>query len=482
MIKRFLTVSVLFMGAVVLSGCSTNPATGQSQFTALMSPAQENKVGAEEHQKILKEFGLYQNKSLQSYVNRIGQAVVMNTERKDVQYKFFVLDSPIVNAFALPGGYIYLSRGLVSLANSEAEMASVLAHEAGHITGRHSAERYSRGVVTSLGAAIISTAVGSSGISQALGLGSNLYLKSYSRGQESQADSLGIRYLSRAGYDPDAMSAFLYNLQAESAIQAKIADKKKKSAGYFSTHPATSDRVAKTIAEARAYPQTELWKYNEHLRMIDGMVYGDSVEQGLIRGQDFIHPKIGFKFSVPNGYRLVNGSTQVAAAAKSGALIVFDMVNNKNGFSPMRYLKEVWRKGEPVSGAQDITVNGMSGASASVQGAVNGKAMQIRLIAIKWSDNRMVRFQVAIPNNATQGQIDALRRSTYSYKRLTNAEKQKYRPYRIKAVKGRSGDTVVSMAAEMAHDNFKEERFRVLNGLKPRDKIQVNRLYKIVVE
>ena len=139
----FTVLSLLLMP--LLGACSTNPATGQQQFTALMSPQQEVQVGASEHQKIVKQFGLYQNASLTSYVNEVGKRVTTDTERPDVNYTFYVLDSPIVNAFALPGGYIYLSRGLISLANSEAEMAAVLAHEAGHITGRHSAERYSRG-------------------------------------------------------------------------------------------------------------------------------------------------------------------------------------------------------------------------------------------------------------------------------------------------------------------------------------------------
>jgi len=206
----------------VLAGCTTNPATGEQQFAALMSPQQEVRVGAEEHEKVIKQFGLYNDPALVNYVGEIGRRVTRNTERPDVQYKFFIVDSPIVNAFALPGGYIYVSRGLLALANSEAELAAVLAHETGHIPGRHSAERYSRGVVTSLGAAVLAAAIGNDTASQALGVGSDLFLKSYSRGQENEADSLGMRYLSRAGYDPKAMAAFLANLQEESALQTRI--------------------------------------------------------------------------------------------------------------------------------------------------------------------------------------------------------------------------------------------------------------------
>jgi predicted Zn-dependent protease len=172
-LPRALILCTLFFG-----GCSTNPATGNRQFTALMSPAQEIQIGASEHQKIVKQYGLVDDPKLKAYVEEAGRKVTVDTERPDVEYKFFILDSPIVNAFALPGGYIYISRGLLALANSEAEMASVLGHEAGHITGRHSAERYSRGVVTTLGASILSAAIGSAGASQAIGLGTNLYLSS----------------------------------------------------------------------------------------------------------------------------------------------------------------------------------------------------------------------------------------------------------------------------------------------------------------
>ena len=218
-IKTFLSLGLLTLFILPLNACSTNPATGRTQFAALMSPQQENQVGAEEHPNIIAEFGEYDNARVQTYVRQVGARVTRNTERPDVDYKFYVVDSPIVNAFALPGGYIYISRGLLAVADSEAELAAVLGHEAGHITGRHSAERYSRGVVTQLGAGILAAAVDSAGVSQALGLGSDLYLKSYSRSQENEADTLGIRYLAQNGYDPSAMTSFLENLQNASALR-----------------------------------------------------------------------------------------------------------------------------------------------------------------------------------------------------------------------------------------------------------------------
>ncbi|MGH1376507.1 MAG: M48 family metalloprotease [Alphaproteobacteria bacterium] len=485
MIKRFFYIFSVFACSALLTGCSTNPATGKQQFTALMSPQQEVQVGAQEHKKIIGQYGLYNDKNLQSYVSQVGKRVVKDTERTDVQYKFYLLDSPIVNAFALPGGYIYISRGLLALANSESEMASVLAHEAGHITARHSAERYSHSVVTSLGAMILSTAIGSSGASEALGVGSNLYLSSYSRGQENQADSLGIRYLSRSGYTPKAMSAFLQNLNADKQLDSQLDGKKgqqDKAASYFSTHPATADRVNKTVVEARQYPQGGDVREEAYIRRLNGMVYGDSAKQGFVRGQTFYHPEIGFKFSVPNGFKITNQPSRVIGSSKDGTLVIFDMISNKNGYSPMRFMKDEWAKGKPVDGAENITINGMSAATSSIVGSVNGQQAHVRLVAIRWAKDRIARFQVVYPSGTSSNVLSALKKSTYSFKRLGASEKKSLKPYRVKIVTAQRGDSVGSLARKMVFDDYREERFRVLNGLAPRDGLKAGRAYKIVVK
>jgi len=483
MIKRYLQLFSFFVSLQMLAGCSTNPATGDNQFTAFMSPAQENQIGAQEHKKVIKEYGLYKDKNLQNYVSGVGHKVVKYTERGDVRYKFYLLDSPVVNAFALPGGYIYVTRGVMALSNSEDELAAVLGHEAGHVTARHSAERYSRGVATTLGATILSSVIDSSGVSQALGLGSDLYLKSYSRGQESQADTLGIRYLTKAGYAPNGMAAFLSNLQADSALQASLdGNKSKNTNSFFSTHPGTAERINKTIIEARQYKQQGIINHEGHLRMIDGMVYGDSAAQGFVRGQSFIHPALGFKFSVPNGYKLINQPSQVVAKNKNGGAIIFDFAPNKDGLDPLRFLNNVWLKGEPSTNSQPIVINGMKAATTSVRGSANGRAVNIRLIAIQWSANQIARFQVIVPPNASTAQLNALKTSTYSFNRMSKGEKASLRPYRIKVITARSGDNVTSLSRRMAQKDNKERRFRVLNGLKPNDRIVSGRLYKIVVE
>lgn len=445
-----------------------------------MSPQQEIAVGREEHPKILKEFGYYDDKDVQSYVSDIGRKVVVDTERPDVTYTFTVLDSPVVNAFALPGGYIYLTRGLLALANSEAELAAVLAHEAGHITGRHSAERYSRSVVTSLGASVLAAAIDQSTASQALGVGSELYLKSYSRDQEHEADTLGIRYLSKTGYDPIAMTSFLSSLQSSSVLEAKIVGEKAQQASYFSTHPATMDRVQKTVSEAKAAGQGGRIARDEYLRNIQGVIYGDSASHGFVRGKHFIHPELGFKFSVPESFRLINQSAQVIAVSKStGSVIVFDMARNEAGQDARTYLTQSWMKGE-VADAENISINGMNAATASFRGAINNTAMTIRVVAVEFSPNQFVRFQIGIPNNANTQLVDELKRSTYSFKKLGAAEKAKYKPYSIHLVTAKAGSTIESLSRQMVFEDLKQERFMVLNGLLPNEAILSGKSYKVI--
>lgn len=475
---------MLCLGAVVLlSACSTNPATGESQFTALMSPAQENQVGAQEHQKVMKTYGVPENsQTLQNYVAQVGQAVSRQTERPDVHYTFTLLDSPMVNAFALPGGYVYVTRGLMALANSEAELAGVMAHEIGHITGRHSAERYSHGVLTSLGAIAISAALDSSAASQALGVGSELYMTSYSRKQESQADDLGIRYLHNAGYDTFAMASFLNALDQESNLSA--AEKgQSNSVNYFATHPKTADRVQQALMTAGSYPQNQkLQRRNEYLQLLSGMTYGDSERQGFVRGQTFWHPQMDFTFSVPDGFVISNQPSQVIASSKStGALIILDAVANTRNLEALAYIED-WVQDKPAEQIEALEINGKPAATASLPGAVQGQPVTIRLVAVNWAPGKIFRMQIAIPQKAGTALVNDLKRTTYSLRTMTTAEKQSVRPHRLQIVTAAAGDTVASLAGQMVTDRNREMHFRVLNGLEPSAGIVPGQMYKIVTE
>jgi predicted Zn-dependent protease len=270
-----------------LAGCSTNPATGENQLN-FISSKQEERMGAKEHDKIIKLFGEVENPRIKRYVSEVGARLAANTERSDVRYKFFVLDSSMVNAFALPGGYVYITRGVLALANSEAELAAVLAHEIGHITARHSAERYSQNILASIGTLAVALATDSPDATRAANLGSNLFLKSYSRSQEHQSDELGIRYLNKANYDGFAMAGFLKSMDATLKLDSLIKGKKQAPVSYFSTHPQTEDRVSRASSIATSYSKGMAKENREsYLNIVNGMDYGDSAKQGFLLGRTF---------------------------------------------------------------------------------------------------------------------------------------------------------------------------------------------------
>lgn len=317
---------------------------------------------------------------------------------------------------------------------------------------------------------------------QALGLGSNLYLSSYSRGQEHESDTLGIRYLARAGYDTRGMSRFLSSLQSESALSAQLAGRSANEAGYFSTHPATSGRVTKTINEAAEYPQSQpVLARDRYLSMIDGLLYGDSPAQGFVRGTEFIHTGLGFSFSVPDGFNITNQPAQVIATGAGGSAVIFDMVSAQ-GVNPVNYIRNVWmRENSNIQGLERITVNGLPAATASFPGQVQGRAVTIRVVAVAFN-NQIARFQYAIPRGSSAALLEDIKRSSYSFKALSPAQKRSVKPYRVKLVTARAGDSAATMARRMPFERANEERFIVLNGLVPGESLIAGRQYKIISE
>jgi predicted Zn-dependent protease len=482
--KPVIVLAVAFIALNSLAGCSTNPATGENQFAALMSPQSEAGVGAEEHQNILREFGgVVKDQALQAYVTRVGQRLAKNTERTDVNYQFFVLDSPVVNAFSLPGGYVYVTRGVLALANSESQLAAVLAHEIGHVTARHAAERYSHGVLTSLGAAAIGAAVGSSAATQVANLGSDLYITSYSRKQETQADELGVRYLYRAGYDTQGMTQFLGELARYSALEAQE-NGTQEGMSYFSTHPQTAERVTETAQQAAQYPANAKEIGREaYLHAIDGMLYGDNADQGFVRGNAFFHPQMGFAFTAPEGYLIVNNSQAVMVRSKNGDVVaLFDTAANPKAEDPMTYMTHLWMKGEKLTGAENITISSRAAATGEFPGVLNGRAMIIHLVAVQWTSTTVFRFQMARPADSGAEVQNDLKRLAESLRPVTEKERQSMRPWRIRLVSAKAGDTVVSLTQSSPLQNLREQRFRAINGLDAGENVSVGQIYKVIEE
>ena len=469
--------------AAALAGCSVNPATGGQSFTAFMSPAEEQRVGAREHPRIVEQFGgAYEDANVTAYVSAIGRDLARVSDRPDLQFTFTVLDSKIVNAFALPGGYIYVTRGLVALANSEAELAGVIAHEIGHVTARHAAQRYSKSVVAGIGAAVLG-ALGGEAVANVAQIGTGLYLSAYSRDQEYQSDLLGVRYMSGAGYEPRAMPSFLRSLQSYSAFQARLRGDGGGGFNLLATHPRTADRVAAAIDAAVAQDSRgSRVGADEHLRRIDGLVFGGSERQGFVRGRNFVHPRLRFRFTVPPGFELMNSSQQVVARDADGSVILFDAAGRTAAGSMVAYLRDVWATNVALGELEAIDVNGMAAATGWTRVTSGRSALDVRLVAIRFDPQRTFRFMFLTPPQATVNLSRELRSTTYSFQRLSSRQAAQFRPRRIRIRAVARGETVAALARRLAVDGDHEAWFRTLNGLTPTEQPAPGRLVKIVAE
>lgn len=493
-------LTLLLAVSVVLAtpACTTNPATGASSFTAFMSPADEKRVGAEEHPKLVQQFGgSYDQAALSAYVTRVGQSLARFAEVQDVPYTFTVLDDDDINAFALPGGYVHVTRGLLALASNEAELAGVLGHEIGHITARHAAQRYSSATAANLGIGILSVLGAVAGLppslTQATGsglqTGAAIYLQSYSRDQEMEADRLGIRYMTRAGYDPEAMVTFFRKLDAWTRHEAMLtgdsaaADR----LDIMASHPRTADRVqqAAQLAGATRAPGEEL-DQGQYLKAIDGMLFGDSPNQGFRRGRDFIHPGLRIAFQVPEGFVLKNTSEQVAAVGPGGAVIVFDTEQRaevaRRVPDMQTYLARVWASNVRLSGVQRLDIDGNEAATGAARLRTSSGVVDVRLVAIRGGADRIWRFAFIAPPDVAQRFQGDFQETVRSFHRLSAQQAAAAKPWRISVVTVGAGDTPARLAERMAVDQSRLETFLVLNGLNTDSKLAPGQQVKIVTQ
>lgn len=477
---------LLLAAPTALGGCTVNPATGERAFTGFMSEQDELRAGREAHAQILEEFGgPYDNPELARYVSSIGRLLASTSERPDRDFTFTIIDSPIMNAFATPGGYVYVTRGLLALAGNEAELAGVLAHEIGHITGRHAAQRYSKAVLANLGLVGLGIATGSGELVNLAGAGAALYLQGYSREQEFEADLLGVRYLARATYDPEAMASFLEKMEAYARLQAQIEGRPEAAdaVSLMSTHPRTADRVRRAIkAAGGAQVANPLLERDLYLDKIDGLLFGDDPKEGLIRGRAFAHPVLRFAFEVPQGFQLYNGRNHVTARGPQGAAIIFDRAPRPPSGSLPRYLAETWGRNIALEAVEPLQVNGMEAATGLARVQTSQGPTDIRLVAVRYDPGTVYRFVFVTPPALTDRLATELQRTTYSFRKLSEREAAALRPQRLRVVTVQPGDSVASLARRLPFDNLREERFRVLNGLRPGQEVRPGDRVKIVVE
>ena len=460
-----------------------------TQLFAAPRPAGDAQRGEEMHAQVLAQFGgAYTEPKVAEYVAKLGYDLAQHSDQAEEHWRFTVLDTPIVNAFAFPGGYVYVTRGLLALADDEAELAGVLGHEIGHVTANHFQERNEKGAKAGIG--VVVGAIlgglwnGKEGARDALETGVKLdtgYVAGHSREAEYEADLLGVKLLARAGYDPYAQAEFLESLSGQYELDARAEGKEynPNRVDFFASHPATADRVRRAIRAAkREGVETETGRRGEteYFASIDGMVYGDTAEQGFVRGRRFEHPVMKFAYEVPEGFTITNSDRMVLAVGPGGAEMILD-----GGPAPRgrldRFIADKWapvvargRKSGDLTGLERFTLDGVEGATGYITAEYKGAMRTVQLTVYRIGD-RLYRFQgisLLDDDETRRALADAVR----SFEHLTQAEANALQPYRIKIYQTVEGDTVNALSATIPMQNLREERFRLLNGYD--DALEVN--------
>jgi Putative Zn-dependent protease len=472
--RRLVAVLCLFVLLGSLAACTTNPATGGSSFTAFMSPEEEKRVGAEQHPKLVQQFGgTYEYKDLNAYVDRVGQSLARQTETPNATYTFTVLDDDDINAFALPGGYVHVTRGLLALASNEAELAGVLAHELGHVVARHAAQQYSQSVAANVGLTALSVAGMFFGIppvaTDLAGYGAQAYLQSYSRDQESEADTLAVRYMTRAGYDPQAMVTFFRKLDGDARLKAAMAGDPGAADRFdiMASHPRTVDRLRQVSSLAAAAPKGRT-EQPAYFSAIDGMTFGDSPSQGIRNGRDFVHPMLRIAFRVPPAFILQNSDERVTATGPGGAAILFDSASPDAAVrvGPVdQYLTRIWGAKLSLRAVERFRIQDLDAATGVARVSTRQGPLDLRLVAVRTAPDRIYRFLFITPPAAT-GRFDApFKETAYSFHTLSADEAAAVKPLRVQVVTVKEGDTVQSVAETMPFEDNDAEMLRLLNGL-----------------
>ena len=432
-------------------------------------------IGRREHPRIVAAYGgVYHDEPAEIMLARITGKLLEAADQPDTPYTVTILDTPNVNAFALPGGFIYVTRGILALANDESELAAVVSHEIAHVTLKHSRARSSRVRTSEIVDKVITSVLGGNLDTDQSAARSRLSLAAFSQAQELAADKEGVRVAARAGFDANAAARFLSSMGRFSAManggQEQADD-------FLSSHPGTPDRIEKVLDEALAYgTETGLGRNNRNLYMkaIDGMAFGDSPAQGAIVGNQFIHPALGFTFTVPSGYTLQNTATAVVGLAGDGEAVRFDSAEVPETMALTDYLKSGWVAGLNADSVTTGSHNGVDMASAT---AFSGQ-WHFQITALRF-DGDVYRYIFA-SRTGDAGFIKRADAIVQSFRATTSADTRKIKRTILRTVKARAGDTTESLAAKMQGVANGKDLFLILNALFAGDPIAVGETYKIV--
>jgi predicted Zn-dependent protease len=468
--------------ALVGAGCAMNPVTGWPEFT-LVSVEQEKQLGEEEAKKVEAQMGVLEDAKLTAYLDALGQRLARESPRQDVTHRFGIVDMAEPNAFALPGGPVYVSRGLLALVNAEDELAGVVGHEIGHVAARHSVQQISRqgpvavlfGVVSGVTGLILPT-VGDiiGGIGD---LTQSLVFAPYGRGQETEADRVGQEIAARAGWEPAGLAAFLTTLGREVDLQSKG----RRRPSFFDTHPTTPDRVARTTAHAKELTRAKRPPISPNreafLARFDGLVVGPRAAHGLIVGRTFVHPDLDVFLERPEKWAVENTPQRVVAVAPDQeTAVLFRAV--AEGDDPLEGARRAEKaiKTPVVAKTQTLTINGLPAAHTQLE--VEGKVG----LDLTWIAHRKVVYQVAglATKQRFAGVQSRFAAVARSFRPLTAAERAGVKEARLRLVTARAGETIEALALRVKSAWTKEE-VAIANGLAVGDRLREGQLIKVTM-
>lgn len=471
---------------LMLTQCAQNPVTG-SKDLVLMSEQQEIQQGVQANKEVLQTYGAVDDPRLQEYVTGIGKKLAAKSHRPDLDWHFTVVDSSDINAFALPGGYVYITRGIMAYLNSEAELAGVLGHEIGHVTARHAVRQQTTATVAGLGAIVGAILVpgldNQAGMTMLQQLGQSL-VAGYGREHELEADRLGSEYLAKTGYDPQAMVEVIGVLKNQEVYDAEQAKKEgrdpRRYHGVFDTHPDNDTRLKQVVGEAGKYqvahPEENRAAY---LHAVDGIYFGDSPDQGVIRRNALLHEKLGIGMQFPEGWRVRNEPDQVVAVNPQGTALV-ELQAGPKDTQPMAYLRKTVQLD---SGAryESGRINGFPAAFAA--GVQQGRPV---LAAVVNYNGSLYLLAAISKDNPTYNQNKAqMKAAINSFHELSPDERKQARSFRIEIVEARPGDKMAVLARQSPLAWFTgtadaEAQLRLMNDLYPTGEPRPGQLLKII--
>lgn len=491
--RVWLTGSLTSLGALalVMTGCTSGASGGEGTSglpATVQSISQADKQqGAQAHPQLLAEFGGPVGGASGQYVENVGKNIAVQSGLSNARGDFTVslLNSPVNNAFAIPGGYVYVTRQLAALMNNEAELAGVLGHEVGHVAARHSAKRQQQAtrnsIIGVLGSILSGVVLGDSSLGrlgqQVFSQGSQLLTLQYSRSQEIEADNLGIAYLRKAGYDPRAMATVLQSLAQQNALEARLRGTGNQAPEWASTHPDPASRVRAALNQAGANAQGALNR-DTFLNGIDGLIYGDDPKQGIVNGRSFVHPDLRLAFQAPDGFYMVNGTRSVSIAGQSGQAEFSTASYAGNLDTYVRSVFSAVGGNQQRLAPQEITrttVNGIPAAYGVARVQSSSGQVDVVVFAYEFANNRAYHFTTIAP----AGQASIFNSMFQSMRKISVSEAGDVRPRRIDVIQVKAGDTPRSLAARMAYSDAPLERFLVLNGisqdarLTPGDRVKI---------